>query len=161
NPRPGAGDGRGTAAGDLPGGGRRAGGLRPDPKDHPGYPALPPGSGVLLPLPHLGGVRDRRVHLGPGGGGGTHLGELPAGGAAGAIVQRRKAAALTGGGLSMRGKRWGGPPCQGCVKAKKTNDSVLRTAIFLHFADCKFPRFPVYLLLSRRTPRLETSIPVT
>ena len=35
-PRPGAGDGRGTAAGDFPGGGRRAGGLRPDPKDHSG-----------------------------------------------------------------------------------------------------------------------------
>ena len=36
---PGAGDGGRTAAGHLPGGGGGAGGLRPDPEDHPGHPA--------------------------------------------------------------------------------------------------------------------------
>lgn len=146
NPRPGAGDGRGTAAGDFPGGGRRAGGLRPDPKDHSGHPALSPGSGVLLPLSHLGGVRGRRVHLGPGGGGGIHLGEFPAGGTAGAIAQRKKAAALTGGGLSLRRKRLGGLLSENHIKAEKDKWFCGADNIFLHFADCKFWDFPVYCI---------------
>lgn len=49
----------------------------------------------------------RRVYLGPGGGGGIHLGEFPAGGTAGAIAQRKKAAALTGGGLFLRPEETG------------------------------------------------------
>ena len=117
-----------------------------NPKDHSGHPALSPGSGVLLPLSHLGGVRGRRVHLGPGGGGGIHLGEFPAGGTAGAIAQRKKAAALTGGGLSLRRKRLGGLLSENHIKAEKDKWFCGADNIFLHFADCKFWDFPVYCI---------------
>ena len=81
-----------------------------------------------------------------GGGGGIHLGEFPAGGTAGAIAQRKKAAALTGGGLFLRRKRLGGLLSENHIKAEKDKWFCSADNIFLHFADCKFWDFPVYCI---------------
>ena len=58
----------------------------------------------------------------------------------------RKAAALTGGGLSLRRKRLGGLLSENHIKAENDKWFCGADNIFLHFADCKFWDFPVYCI---------------